>query len=300
MRRLAASFTRNGAWLNAGLAVWTLLVFAFLFAPIVTAVLYSFNEGVLGRQSASLTGLTARWYGEAWGNDALQRSVIVSVEVAGVTAIVAALLGTLSGLVLARYPGRGARGSVEILVYLVLLVPEIVLAVASLIFYTRTGLPLGKWSLVAAHSTFAIGVVAIIVRARVLAIGNLTEEAAADLGAGRWRTLLDITLPQLRPAVLAGAILAFTFSFDDVVLSVFLTTPTVTTLPVYLFSSLRSGLSPSVYAVASVMLIFTLTTLALFLLIFRWQARRLGDRASVAAPLTGQGEPSAPPAGRAV
>ena len=226
--------------IDGALWMWTLLVFVFLFAPIVTAVLYSFNEGLLGRQTSTFTGFTTGWYPTAWSDGVLRHAVTVSFEVAIGTALIATVLGTVSGFVLGRHRGRVLRGSLEALVYLLLVVPEIVLAVSLLVFYSKLGVNLGLSTLVAAHTPFTIAVVSLIVRARVVAIDRSTEEAAEDLGAGRLNTLWDVTLPQVRPAILVGLLLAFTFSFDDLVISLFLATPTVTTLPVYLFGTVAT------------------------------------------------------------
>jgi ABC-type spermidine/putrescine transport system permease subunit II len=269
---------RRASWVNGALAAWTVLVLAFLFAPIVTAVLYSFNEGVLGKQTASFTGFTTHWYGVAWDNEELRHSVAVSFRVAIATAVVATLLGSIGGIVLARQRGRLVSTALEILIYLLLIVPEIVLGVGFLLFYSRAGIALGTWPLVAAHTPFTIAVVALIVRSRAVAIDHASEEAAADLGAGRWRVFWTVLLPQLQTAILAAAVLAFTFSFDDLVISIFLTTPTVTTLPVYLFGSARFGVTPDVYAVAALLFAFTLVMLAVSALIYRWQAARTGER----------------------
>jgi ABC-type spermidine/putrescine transport system permease subunit II len=284
-----AGAARRLPWTTGALGVWTGLVFAFLFTPILTAVLYSFNEGVLGKQSATFVAFTTRWYAVAWHNDALRHSVAVSLRVALLTAVVATLLGTPAALALARSRGRLVPASLEVLIYLLLIVPEIVLGVGFLLFYSKLGVELGMWPLVAAHSPFTIAVVALVVRARALAIDRATEDAAADLGAGRWRIFWTITLPQLQTAILAAAVLAFTFSFDDLVISVFLTTPTVTTLPVYLFGSARFGVTPDVYAVAAVMLTFTLAMLALVALVYRWQARRVGAKVRLTGALAGGG-----------
>jgi ABC-type spermidine/putrescine transport system permease subunit II len=273
----AARARRRVPWLDWALGLWTALVFVFLFAPIITAVLYSFNEGALGKQTASFTGFTTRWYGVAWDNQELRHSVAVSLRVAIATAVIATVLGSIAGFVLARYRGV-ARTSLEVLIYLLLIVPEIVLGVGFLLFYARVGISLGTWPLVAAHTPFTIAVVALIVRSRAVAIDRASEEAAADLGAGRMRILWTVLLPQLQTAILAGAVLAFTFSFDDLVISIFLTTPTVTTLPVYLFGSARFGVTPDVYAVTAVLFAFTLTMLAISALIYRWQASRAGER----------------------
>ena len=273
---------RGRSWLNGGLGLWSLAVFVFLFAPIVTVVVFSFNRGVLGKQTANFTGFTSHWYPEAWGNIALRHDVGVSFKVAVAVAILSTVLGTITGITIVRGRSRALRLTLEGLVYLLLIVPEIVLAVSLLLFYTKAGISLGMWPLVAGHSPFTLAVVAIIVRSRVVALDPATEAAAADLGAGAWRTFWDVIFPQLRPAMLAGAILAFTFSFDDLVISLFLTTPTVTTLPVYLFGTVRLGARPDVDAIAAMMLGFTITVLAATGLVYRWQARRSGARLAFA------------------
>lgn len=286
IRRVGQRIRRTSAvnWLLAG---WSAIVFVFLFAPIVTAVLYSFNQGILGRQTSDFTGFTTQWYSAAWSNGALRHSITISFKVAICTAVLAGVLGTITGFVLARHRGRVVRVTLEVLVYLLLIVPEIVLAVALLVFYTKVGMNLGLWTLIAAHSPFTIAVVALIVRARVVSIDRSTEEAAADLGANRRQTFWDVTLPQVRLAVLAGMLLAFTFSFDDLVISLFLSTPTVTTLPVYLFGSVQLGVRPDVYAIASLMLAFTLVLLAASAVVYRWQRRQEGSRTSLLPGMAG-------------
>lgn len=264
----------------------TALVLVFLLAPIITAVIYSFNEGTNGRQTADLTGFTTHWFGDAWNNTQATDALRTSLEVAVCAATIAAIVGTAAGFVLAR--GRGIYTTVvEVLVLLLLIVPEIVLAVALLLFYSKSGVTLGFVPLVGAHTPFTTAVVALIVRSRVVALDRSLEDAAADLGAGGVRSFLDIQLPLVRPAILAGAMLAFIFSFDALVISVFLTTPTVNTLPVYLFSSVRSGIRPDVFAIATMMLAFTLTCLAITALIYRWQSRRAGSKATTVGVLAG-------------
>jgi ABC-type spermidine/putrescine transport system permease subunit II len=215
--------------------------------------------------------------------------------VALISVAISVFFGTQAGLVLARQRGRIVR-SLELLIYLLLLVPEIVLAVASLLFVVRLRIPLGIVPLAAAHSSFSIAVIALIVRARALMIDPATEESSADLGAGAMRTFWSVTLPQLRPAVVAGAILAFTFSFDNLVISLFLTTPTVTTLPVYIFGNAHNGLTPDLYAVTTTLMAFTLLTIALFAVVYRWQQRDLGDKRSFTDVLTAKAPASAVPA----
>jgi ABC-type spermidine/putrescine transport system permease subunit II len=174
-------------------------------------------------------------------------------------------------------------------IYLLLIVPEIVLAVSLLLLYTKIGVPLGLLPLIGAHTPFTTAVVAMIVRSRVVALDRSLDDAAADLGASGFRAFVDIKLPLVRPAILAGAMLAFTFSFDCLVLSVFLTTPTVNTLPVYLFSTVRGGVRPDVFAIATMMLVFTLAVTALSAWVYRWQARRTGGSGSAVGLLARTG-----------
>lgn len=268
MTRLAR--LRRGDWM---FPVWTTLVFIFLFAPIVTAVVYAFNDGVLGRQTARFTGFTTRWFAVAVDDPALRSTVWVSFRVALCVAAISALIGTIAGYTLARHRGRVLGRLLEGLIYLLLIVPEIVIAVALLVFYTRANVQLSLLTLIAAHTPFSIAVVALIVRSRVAVLDRDIEEAAHDLGAASIRTFWDVLLPQLRSAVLAGAILAFTFSFDDLVISLFLSTPTVTTLPVFLFGSIRGGIRPDVFAIATMMLAATLLLLGLAAITLRSRSR---------------------------
>jgi ABC-type spermidine/putrescine transport system permease subunit II len=272
---------------NAFFTLWIAAVFIFLFAPIVTAVIYSFNVGVLGRQTTHITGLTTHWYGAAWSNQAVRTALFTSIRVATGTALIATILGTVAAFGLARRRAPIQRSWLELMIYLILLVPEIVLAFALLSIFIRAHIQLGFSTLIAAHSIFTTAVVAIVVLARVVTIDPALEEAAADLGAGHVRRMVGIVLPQIAPAMIAGGMLAFAFSFDDVVISNFLSTPTVTTLPVYLFSALKTGITPTTYAVASSMLAFTLVLLALIGIGTRWQLRRAGDSTSVASVLAG-------------
>ena len=274
-------------WATVFLTAWIAAVMVFLFAPIVTAVIFSFNEGVLGRQTTRITGLTMEWYSTAWSNRTIREALFTSLRVAAGTAVVATIVGTTAGFVLARSRRRLMKGTLESLVYMLLLVPEIVLALGLLLLWSTTGTGLGTLQLVAAHSAFTTAVVALIVRSRVVTMDPALEEAAADLGAGKVRRAVDIVFPQVAPAILVGAVLAFVFSFDDVVISNFLATPTVTTLPVYLFGSLRTGLTPGVYAIASSMLAFTLVILAILGLGYRWQLRRVGENAPLGSVLAG-------------
>ncbi|HEX4033465.1 MAG TPA: ABC transporter permease [Solirubrobacteraceae bacterium] len=269
--------------------LWTGLVFVFLFAPIVTAVVYAFNKGVLGRQTARFTGFTTRWFDVAINDPTLRSSVWVSFRVAIAVAAISAVLGTITGYTIARRRGVFIGRVLEGFVYFLLIVPEIVIAVALLTFYTKVNVELSMATLIAAHTPFSTAVVALIVRSRVAVLDRDIEEAAHDLGAARVRTFWHVLLPQLRSAILAGAILAFTFSFDDLVISLFLSTPTVTTLPVFLFGSLHTGIRPDVFAIATMMLGATLVLLAAAGLTLRTRVQRdSGLTRAVAGDETGE------------
>jgi putrescine transport system permease protein len=200
------------------------------------------------------------------------------VQVAAVTALVSVILGSAAGIALARRGGGWAKPFV-VLLSLILVTPEIVSGIAYLIWFVRIDLDLPLARYVIGHSVFSSAVVTLIVWARLRGLDESLEQAAADLGATPWRAFRDVTLPLMLPAVIAGGLLAFTFSLDDVVISSFVSTAGRFTLPVYLFSSLRMGLRGDVLAISSLMLLVTLFAIACAL----WVLRRGGHTAEDAA-----------------
>jgi len=256
------------------LALWYALVVAFLFAPILTSVIYSFNLGALNKQTSLFTGFTVDWYGAAWNNLQIRRAVWASVVAAFWAALFAVLIGTALGFALVRHPNPNVRRLLAGLTYILLIVPETVIGVSLLLFYAVTAVPLSLATLIAGITPLAISVTALIVRAGVLTLDRRLEEAGADLGANRWQVLWYIVLPHLAPAVTAGALMSYVFSFDNLVVSTFLTTPSVNTLPVYLYGSLQYGPSPAVYAAATAVFAFTLLLVGLAGLFFRLIGKR--------------------------
>jgi ABC-type spermidine/putrescine transport system permease subunit II len=248
---------------DAGLLLWYCAAIVFLFMPLAAAVVYSFNVGVLNKQTATLTGWTWQWYVAAWDDMSLRRSVQVSLVVAFWSAVLSVVIGSALGYAIVRHPSNSVRRFLAMLVYSLLIVPESVAGVSLLLFYSVTRIPLGLGTLIVGITPIAIAVVALIVRARMLTLDRHLEEAAADLGSTRAKTLWFIILPQVAPAVAAGGVMAYTFSFDNLVVSTFLTTPQLTTLPVYLYGSLQYGPSPAVYAAATVVFAFSMLMLAL-------------------------------------
>jgi ABC-type spermidine/putrescine transport system permease subunit II len=174
--------------------------------------------------------------------------------------------------------GPRLRAPIDGLVYMTLVTPEIVFGISALIFFVQAGVPLGLETILIAHVVFNASVVALIVRARVVGMGEAYEEASYDLGAGPISTFRQVTLPRLAPAILAGGLLAFTFSFDDFITSFFVSGAGTTTLPLRIFSSLRFGISPIVNATAVMILVLTLAAVVIAYLVLRRTAR--GTRAS--------------------
>jgi ABC-type spermidine/putrescine transport system permease subunit II len=260
---------------------WAMLVYAFLYAPIAVVVLFAFNSN---RQVTIWHGFTTHWFGDAWNNQIYRSALETSLRIALASSLLSTILGTAAALALARMHRRW-RLPFDALVYLTLVVPEIVIAVASLIFFVRfharfaTFPLLGQTTILLGHTVFNASLVTLIVRARFVGMGSTLEEASFDLGAGPLSTFRQITLPRLYPAVLAAAMLSFVFSFDDYVLSAFTAGGTTQTWPMVVFAAVRFGVTPAINAFATLMLLVTLSVLALTGLVLR--------RARATAPADG-------------
>jgi ABC-type spermidine/putrescine transport system permease subunit II len=257
---------------SALLLCFGLLVFAFLFLPIFVIVGYSFNNGRL-LVAFHEPGLDA--YRALAVKQQIQDSIWVSLRVGVISAIVATALGSLAGVALARRPGRWAAVFLAFLA-LVLVTPEIVDAIALLPWFVWLGQDVGITPfndgivrLVVSHSIFSTAVVTFIVRARMAGIDETFEEAAADLYATPGRRFRQITLPLMMPAVLAGALLAFTLSLDNTVVSAFVQVSGSTPWPVYVLSAVRAALRPEIAAVSTLMLVLTFVALALVAVVLK-------------------------------
>jgi ABC-type spermidine/putrescine transport system permease subunit II len=247
------------------LAAYSALVYAFLYAPIVVIVVLAFNKG---RQVLNWEGFSTRWFGEALSDPTITEPLRNSLVIGIGNALIACVLGTALALALPRMR-PWVRGPIDSLVYMTLVTPEIVFGISALIFFVQAGIPLGLKTILAAHAVFNSSVVALIVRARFVGMGGDLEEASYDLGVGPVRTFAHVTLPRLAPAIFAGGLLAFTFSFDDFVTSFFVSGAGTTTLPLRIFSSLRFGVSPVVNATAVMILAFTLTAVIVAYVVLR-------------------------------
>jgi spermidine/putrescine transport system permease protein/putrescine transport system permease protein len=249
---------------------FAILVYLFLFAPIVVVVLFSFNSI---KSLNTFEGFSLQWYEEFFNDEALRESLLYSLEIAFLTMLAATVLGTLLAIGLVRSRARWAPGA-NILMLVPLVVPEIVAGISALLIFSQIGFALSFWTIVLAHVTFSISYVTIVVRARMISISDEVEEAAMDLGATRWQSVRLVLFPALWPSVLAAGLLVFAFSFDDFVLSFFTTGEEMQPLPVRIWSAIRFGLSPTINAIGTLMMIVSLTAIALALLLPRLFGRR--------------------------
>jgi putrescine transport system permease protein len=235
------------------LRIWLAVIFVFLFLPIAVIIIYSFNGG---RNLYVWTEWSSRWYAAILDNPRAAGALWVSLQTAFINALIAVSLGVLAGIALARRKGAWT-GPYLALIFVILVIPELVSAIGQMIWFDRIGLFNGLARLSIGHSLFNTAVVALIVRARAEGLGEALEQAAADLGAPPWRAFADITLPLMFPAVLAGLLLSFTFSFDDVIISLFVQRPGTSTFPIYILSSMKAGLKGDVAALAVLMLLLS-------------------------------------------
>ena len=228
------------------------------YIPILLTVVYSFNAS---RISSIWEGFSLKWYVELFHDrdiwEALRNSLILAV----LSCLGAVVIGTMGALGMYRKKSR-LNDAVAYLSMLPIMIPEIILGMVFLSVFSLMGLPFGMVTLVIAHTTFCIPYVYSTVKARLVGMDKSLEEAALDLGACGWRVFFDVTLPLIAPAIWSGAMLSFAMSFDDVVISIFLTGPTVNTLPVKIYTKLKTGVTPEINALATLMLGVTILLLA--------------------------------------
>jgi ABC-type spermidine/putrescine transport system permease subunit II len=253
------------------------LVYVFLFFPIVVVVIFAFNSGA---NVADFAGFSTRPFSRALDDDTITSAITRSLEIALASATVATVFGTAAALALSRV-SRRVRNPIDVLVFLTLVVPELVIAISALIFFVNTGFELGLVTMFLGHTIFNASLVLLIVRARFVSMGSSLEEASRDLGASALATFRQVTLPRLAPAIVAGALLSFTFSFDDVVISNFTAGAGNDTWPLRILAGIRFGLTPDLNAAATMMLAVTLLGLGGAALILRRASRTQGGGASL-------------------
>lgn len=234
--------------------LWTILVFAFMFLPVAVVVLLSFNASQFG--SFPMTGLSFRWFIELAENDAILRAFRTSIILGLLTAVISTTLGVLASLALVRYKVPGSNLISTVLIAPIL-VPEVVLAVALLLFLNFLNINKSFLLLLLGHVIFTLPFVVLVVQARLVGIKREMEEAALSLGANPVQTFLQVTLPLLAPAVFAGMLFAFTISFDDITGTLFWKPGGVETVPTQIFAMLRNSISPEINALGTVMIALT-------------------------------------------
>jgi len=229
----------------------TLLAFLFLFVPILVLIAYSFNAA---RSTVVWSGVTLKWYEEVFADRGLRKALFVSLVIAGSSAAVSTAIGTVTGLAIVRrrFPGRDAFAT---LVLAPLVLPEIVIAVAFLVFMVLMKIKLGYFTMIVGHVLVSVPFTILIVRAAASALDRRLEEAAADLGANEWQVFGRVTLPLLIPAILTAFLLAVTLSFDNFVMSVFTSGVGTTPLPIRIYSMLKTGITPEINALGTLLVL---------------------------------------------
>ena len=253
--------------------IWTLLVYLFMFLPVAVVVLLSFNASQFG--SFPMTGLSFRWFVELAQNEAILRAFRVSIVLGLMTAIISTTIGVLASLALVRYRVPGAN-LISTALIAPILVPEVVLAVALLLFLNFLSVNKSFALLLFGHVIFTLPFVILVVQARLVGIKRDVEEAALSLGASPIQTFFAITLPLMMPAVLAGALFAFTISFDDITGTLFWKPGGVETVPTQIFAMLRNSISPEINALGTVMILLTVGLPLLGLAIMRRMSTKSG------------------------
>jgi putrescine transport system permease protein len=268
---------KNRGWFR-GLALFVGL--GFLYIPILSMIFFSFNNSRLVTVWDSANSPTLKWYVQLFDNNQIIDAALLSIRIAAMTATGAVILGTVAGLVLARFgPFRG-RALLSGLTTAPLVMPEVITGLSMLLLFVAleqlTGWPEGRGVLTVtiAHITFAMAYVTVVVQSRLAGFDDSLEEAALDLGARPAKVFFYVTLPQIFPAIVSGWLLAFTLSWDDVVISQFVSGPGATTLPMVIFSKVRLGVSPDVNALATIMVLIVATGVVVSALYMRAQERR--------------------------
>jgi spermidine/putrescine transport system permease protein len=258
------------------LALNALLVYIFLYLPIAVLVLFSFSAS---RYASMWGGFSLEWYARLFHNPDIARALLNSLLIAAATTLIATILGTLAALGLERVADRRRASHYDAALTLPILMPDIVQGIALLLFFVLVfnGLEhvinwrptLGRTTTIIAHVAFAISYVAVVVRARLSGMDTRLEEAAMDLGANEWQVFQRITLPLIWPGVLSGALLAFTLSLDEFVITFFTSGPGATTLPIQVWSMVKRGVTPEINALSALMLLGSIALVALSVVLQR-------------------------------
>ncbi|MBO5666359.1 MAG: ABC transporter permease [Firmicutes bacterium] len=231
-------------------SVYLAVILFLTYVPILLTVVYSFNASKL---TSIWEGFSLKWYQELFRDRDLREALINSLILAVSSCSAATIIGTMGALGMKKVPLK-TNGLIESISTMPMMIPEIILGIVFMAAFSLVGLPFGMTTLIIAHTAFCIPYIFMMVRARLEGMDQSIEDAARDLGAGPFRLFWDITLPMILPAVLSGMLLAFAMSFDDVIISLFVTGPKVNTLPVKIYTKLKTGVTPEINALATIML----------------------------------------------
>ncbi len=247
-------------------SVYLGIILAVMYVPILLVIIYSFNES---RISSVWGGWSLRWYRDLFRDRDIMEAMTNSLVLATVSSLSAAVIGTLAAVGMPKANLR-SKGVIEYLSTLPIMIPEIILGMVFLVYFSLIRLPLGMITLTVAHTSFCIPYVYMLVKARLVGIDKSYAEAAKDLGATEWNVFWDITLPLILPAIMSGVLLAFAMSLDDVVISVFVTGVNTNTLPLKIYTQLKTGVTPKINALCTLMFGSTM----LIVLLSAWFAKK--------------------------
>ncbi len=250
-------------------SVYLIFMTALMYLPILFVMIYSVN---LSKISSVWTGFSMKWYRELFRDRNVRTALINSLFLGGVSSLAAAVIGTLGAIGTMRTDFRG-KGAMEYIATLPMMTPEIILGMIFLAFFSLLGLPFGMTTLIISHTAFCIPYVFMQVKSRLSGMDGSCEEAARVMGAGRVRVFFDITLPMIAPGIISGMLLSFAMSFDDVVISIFVTGVNVNTLPILIYTQLKTGVTPKVNALCTLMFLATLA-----IVVFSALIGRLGNK----------------------
>lgn len=239
--------------------VYAVLIYTILYIPVAVMMIFSFNDQ---RYNYYWNGFTTQWYGKLFENSALIGSLWYSLIIAVLATVISVVIGTIGAIGLKRFEFRG-RKFINNMLYIPIIVPEIVLAVALLIIFLNIGTALGMGTILIGHCTFCIPYAIVTIKGRISGDDNSLEEASMDLGANRVQTFLRVTLPSIMPGVMSAAFLSFTLSIDDVVMSNMLAGAKQSTLPVLILSMNKTGVTPDVNALTTIMILIIVVAMIL-------------------------------------
>lgn len=234
--------------------IYLAVILLLMYIPIVLVIIYSFNESKI---SSVWDGFSLKWYEELFRDKSIFEALLNSIVLGLSSSLAAAVIGTLGAVGSSKVELKG-KGVIEYLSTLPIMIPEIILGMVFMAFFSLLGLPFGMTTLIIAHTAFCIPYVFMLVKARLVGMDKSLEEAALDLGASKVRTFFDIVLPLIAPAIASGMLLSFAMSFDDVIISVFVTGVDSNTLPLKIYSQLKTGVTPKINALCTLMFCATI------------------------------------------